>query len=1139
MPVVYFKNTHLNSPMRKALQKKEGTIRGIDFDKKELFAAYTYIEELNWGLVSKIHVSEINQPYLTGIYITLFLAIIFISLGTFLFIKITNPMLNQIIDSEEKYRTLVERMNEGLMQVTNDDTIQYVNQSICNIFGYTKEELIGKKGVDIFIFHEDKHLIIKKNKSRLDKISDRYEVRGVKKNGEIIWLLISGTPLSNSHGEVVGSIGIISDITKQKNAEEELKIEKTYLEELFENAPEAIVTLDNDDRILKINKEFTNIFEYTAEEAIGKYINDLIVPEDLKEEAFKATTDVSIGKRINFETIRKTKCGKLINVSILGNPIVQDGKQLAVFGIYRDISESKKNEEAIIKNSKRLESLVSILQRETQNVQEFLDNALNEIIELTESKIGYIYFYDDEKQEFILNSWSKEVMKECSIINPQTVYCLDKTGIWGEAVRQAKPIIINDFDADNPLKKGYPEGHVHLKSFLTVPIFHNKKIVAVVGVGNKESDYDHSDVLQLTLYMDSVWKTIENIKYDEYILQEKKFSDMLIESLPGIFFMFDSNFKPKRWNRNSALFLGLTDEEMKTHNTLDYIADADKEKLINSFKNTFSFGYAQDIIRIRRYDRVEFSYHLTAKLLETKDGPMLIGVGIDITERVKAEEELKQRQAFIQTILDNLPIGVALNSINDGTATYINKKFEEVYGWPKDELLDIENFFYKVYPDESYRNELMTRVMNDINSMDASRMKWENIVATGKDGCKRVINCQNIPLLEQNTMVSTVVDITKQKRAEEELQKFTKMESLGVIAGGIAHNFKNILANISFNVSLAKYKPETITKNIEKIEQAINQASALASRFQTFSTGGEPIINVISIKDVLDGVIKIAESGSHNLIDINYSSDLHNVKADPHQLNEVFMNLIINAHQAMPIGGKITINAENLYLNTVNDLNLNKGDYVKITLRDQGIGIPKELLSKIFDPFFTTKSEGQGLGLSSVHYIIHKHKGAITVDSEQGKWTQFDIYLPASDVTLITKEQNMETLKSGACKKILYMDDNESLRENIIEIGELLDYEIDAVADGYNAIKYYQDAYSAGNTYSAVILDLTIQGSDMQGDDVLTELLKIDANVKAIVFSGHSTKPIVANYKDYGFKGRLDKPVTIDNLANVLREVCG
>jgi len=139
----------------------------------------------------------------------------------------------------------------------------------------------------------------------------------------------------------------------------------------------------------------------------------------------------------------------------------------------------------------------------------------------------------------------------------------------------------------------------------------------------------------------------------------------------------------------------------------------------------------------------------------------------------------------------------------------------------------------------------------------------------------------------------------------------------------------------------------------------------------------------------------------------------------------------------------------------------------------------------------------------------------------------------------MTKEKNMETLKSGGCKKILYMDDNESLRENIIEIGELLDYEIDAVADGYNAIKYYQEAFSAGNTYSAVILDLTIQGSDMQGDDVLSELLKIDPNVKAIVFSGHSTKPIVANYKDYGFKGRLDKPVTIDNLANVLREVCG
>ncbi|MBF0523626.1 MAG: GAF domain-containing protein, partial [Deltaproteobacteria bacterium] len=187
-----------------------------------------------------------------------------------------------------------------------------------------------------------------------------------------------------------------------------------------------------------------------------------------------------------------------------------------------------KRAEAEIKlNESRLQSLLNISQHQTSSIQELLDFVLNEAIVLTSSKVGYIYYYDEKKREFTLNTWSKDVMQECSVANPQTLYELDKTGIWGEAVRQRKVIMINDFQEPNPLKKGYPEGHVPLHKFLTIPIIHDDKIVAVFGVANKETDYNDGDVRQLTILMDAVWKITEAKKSEK---EKKKLESQLYQT---------------------------------------------------------------------------------------------------------------------------------------------------------------------------------------------------------------------------------------------------------------------------------------------------------------------------------------------------------------------------------------------------------------------------------------------------------------------------------------------------------------------------------------------------------------------------------------------------------------------------------
>lgn len=222
------------------------------------------------------------------------------------------------------------------------------------------------------------------------------------------------------------------------------------------------------------------------------------------------------------DTVTRLNALSHTDMPVADLPITRQDEVGLLIGAFNRLLEKLTTREALLlENEQRLKSLVALLQHLSDTIQEFLDHALDEAIRLTKSQVGYIYFYHEDRQEFELNSWSKEVMQQCSVMNPQTCYHLDKTGIWGEAVRQRKAIIINDLTADNPLKKGYPEGHVHLSRFMTVPVFSQGALVAVVGIANKTSEYNQTDLLQLTLLMDSVWQYVENRRGEIALLQER------------------------------------------------------------------------------------------------------------------------------------------------------------------------------------------------------------------------------------------------------------------------------------------------------------------------------------------------------------------------------------------------------------------------------------------------------------------------------------------------------------------------------------------------------------------------------------------------------------------------------------------
>ena len=380
-------------------------------------------------------------------------------------------------------------------------------------------------------------------------------------------------------------------------------------------------------------------------------------------------------------------------------------------------------------------------------------------------------------------------------------------------------------------------------------------------------------------------------------------------------------------------------------------------------------------------------------------------------------------------------------------------------------------------------------------------------------------------------------DITDRKKIEEELLKVEKLESLGVLAGGIAHDFNNLLTAILGSISLAKMyagSGNKVSERLSEAEKASLQARDLTQKLLTFSKGGFPVKKAASISELIRDSAGFVLSGSNVRCEYSTPGNLWPVDVDEGQISQVINNLIINADQAMQQGGIIQVSCENVVLNKADLLPLKGGNYVKISIKDHGVGIPEKYIEKIFDPFFSTKLNGTGLGLSTVYSIIKRHNGYITVESKKEVGTTFYIYLPASRKDIQQKKD--DTVIIGGKGKILVMDDEEIVREVLGAMLVSIGYGVEYATNGEEAVELYRVAKGSGAPFDAVILDLTIPGG-MGGKKAMQGLLKIDPGVKAIVSSGYSNDPVMADFREYGFSGVAAKPYKIKQLSETLHNV--
>ncbi|ACB75753.1 PAS domain S-box protein [Opitutus terrae] len=538
---------------------------------------------------------------------------------------------------------------------------------------------------------------------------------------------------------------------------------------------------------------------------------------------------------------------------------------------------------------------------------------------------------------------------------------------------------------------------------------------------------------------------------------------------------------------------------------------------------------------------VRWWMELTEEGLDFRQSVLVL---VDLTELKQAEAALAAEKERLAVTLRAMAEGVITTDvegrvqfINDAAVSFTQWEASAAIGRPVQEVCLLEN---------DRTGERVEMPVARVGRGDVVMDLPPRTRLVRRDGASRLVEGCCAPI---HSAVSKVIgtvfvfrDVTEHERLEQELVRATKLESVGILAGGIAHDFNNILTAVMGNVALAglDVDPESeAARSLREAEKATLRARDLTQQLLTFAKGGEPVRAAVQLGGTVHEIVTFTLHGSKVRAAYDIPDDLWPADVDKGQIGRVVQNLVLNAVQAMPEGGTVSIALRNERIEGYSQVALAPGDYVRIAIADTGVGIPPEHLPRIFDPYFSTKPMGSGLGLAAVYSIVNKHRGGIDVKSQVGKGSTFTIWLPASHDQAADESPNMPVTRTTVLKgRVLFMDDEEPIREMAVFLLRRLGMEVECAADGAEAVHKYEEARAAGNPFALVIMDLTVPGG-MGGREAIGQLRALDPNVRAVVSSGYSSDPVLANYREHGFCGVVAKPYEVADLARVLRSVLG
>ena len=501
-------------------------------------------------------------------------------------------------------------------------------------------------------------------------------------------------------------------------------------------------------------------------------------------------------------------------------------------------------------------------------------------------------------------------------------------------------------------------------------------------------------------------------------------------------------------------------------------------------------------------------------------------------------QRLEQEKEFLAVTLRSIGDGVIATDL-EGRVSMMNNVAATLVGWSQEEadgkpLTEV----FKIISEKT--RKVCENPVSKVLSTGRIIGLANHTVLIAKDGSEISIADSAAPIRDQqNNIIGTVLvfrDVTLENRVNAELAKAKNLESVGILAGGIAHDFNNILTGVMANIDIAQASigPHHEAYGfLSAAEKAAKRGSKLTLQLLTFSKGGAPIFEAASVYDIVQDSADFTLSGTNITCRIDRDEELWSAEVDKAQIGQVVQNIVLNARQSMPGGGVLRIRCDNYNKrsNESDEIPVTEGNYVRIQISDEGVGIHPDHIDKIFDPYFTTKQDGSGLGMAVTHSIIAKHLGYINCQSTLGHGTTFTFYLPATDKVIVSSDPAVAGGKGHG--RIMVMDDEEMIREVTQSMLEHMGYEVILAADGEEALRIYQQCLNDSNPVDVIIMDLTIPGG-MGGKEAMKAMLEIDLQARGIVSSGYSNDPVMANYAEHGFKGFLVKPYVQADLGQVI-----
>ncbi|HQO92218.1 MAG TPA: PAS domain S-box protein [bacterium] len=609
--------------------------------------------------------------------------------------------------------------------------------------------------------------------------------------------------------------------------------------------------------------------------------------------------------------------------------------------------------------------------------------------------------------------------------------------------------------------------------------------------------------------------------------------DAILKVLSDKIFIIDSGGYFIDFLAKGSEDLALPREKIVGSSIFDIFPPDEAERHLKIFKEVMNdgnlrmFEYSLTMDKTERYYEAEIT-----KLSDTE----VISIIREITLRVKAEKALKESESRFRELADMLPEVVFETDVSM-VVTYVNRKGIELFGYPDDYYPQNLKCIDLITPEERE-----TGAQNIISKMKGDHNTPSEYTGVKKDGTTFPILLHSVPYFKDGKPAGIrgiVVDMSQIKKAERDLANARKLESLGLLAGGIAHDFNNLITGLFGSVDIARkeIKNGNIEETVEVLERslpAFERAKDLTNQLVTFAKGGEPKKRKGDLVKIVTDTVRFALTGSEIVPEFHSGKQIYTAEFDPFQIGQVIENIIINAKHAMADKGNVEIWIDIVSMDDKSTELLAPGEYVRISIKDSGTGIPAEHRNNIFDPFFTTKKEGTGLGLATSWSIIKRHGGTIDFDSEKGRGTVFRIYIPSAECELESESSSKESFSGRG--RILIMDDEFIIREVAGKMLKDAGFTVDKAVNGEEAVEMYKAAFNKGIPYDVIILDLTIPGG-MGGNKALQKIKEFHKDVAAICSSGYSEDDIISNPQKYGFAASLPKPYLRETFLEVIRKV--